>query len=207
MNGKGFQKFLVICSIFMLILSVVFSLINLYAVNNNSSDIYKIDLNITQTQNLKNDNSTWGNLEKNEFHDSVYIQLIEWKGQGTINWGLGFLASITVFFAILIEGLHKKDYEHIKSDGILALLGLIFLSSSILSVFQLATNYRYVGVLQNKLLTIPFINSTFYYLVASWWVIEIGMVLLSIIFLVYSIYVWRKNRWLLRDLLRWRFNY
>jgi hypothetical protein len=195
MNGNCFLKFLVVCSFLALITSIAFSYANLIANNNISSDIKTIELNINQTQNLKNDSSSWGDFEKAQYHDSVYTQLIDWKGQGTINWGLGFLASITVFFTILF-GLRTKDEGYSQSDNILMSLGLIFLFASILSVFQLVYYYRYVGVLQNKLLTIPFVKSLFYdFVVGSWGigVIEIGMILMSVIACVYSIYVLRNN--------------
>jgi uncharacterized membrane protein len=181
MNQKSFLTFLLICSILALCSSIVFSILNCISANNISSDIKTIEQNITNTENLKNASSSWGAFEKAQFHDSIYTQLINWKGQGTINWGLGFLASITVFFTILF-GLRTKDEENSKSDGILECLGCIFLVASILSVFQLAYYYRYVGALQSHLVTIPFVKSLLYDVIATWWGIELGMILISFVF-------------------------
>lgn len=193
MNKQGFLTFLFICSILALGSSIFFSFINWNSANNISSDIKTIEWNITQTENLKNASSSWGDFEKAQYHDSVYAQLIDWKGQGTVNWGLGFLASITVFFTILF-GLRTEDKENSKSDWVLKCLGWIFLVASILSVFQLAYCYRYVGVLQSRLVTIPFVKSLLYDVIVGWWSIEWGMVLLSLAFAIFLTYRWLKAR-------------
>lgn len=164
---------------------------NWSSANNISSDIKTIEWNITQTENLKNASSSWGDFEKAQFHDSVYTQLINWKGQGTINWGLGFLASITVFFTILFS-LRTKNEENPESDCVLKFLGWIFLVASILSVFQLAYYYRYVGVLQSHLVTIPFVKSWLYDFIVGCRGIEWGMVLVSFAFAIFLTYRWVK---------------
>lgn len=81
--------------------------------------------------------------------------LISWQGQGTINWGLGFLASISVFFAILftlrrMEKGSSKDSNTKTIDWFLSSLAVLFLVVSVYAVFEVFRYYRVVATLQSR---------------------------------------------------------
>lgn len=82
--------------------------------------------------------------------------LIGWQGQGTISWGLGFLAAITVFFTLLIA-LRRAEADEVSKDPVrtkiidvfLGSLAILFLIASVYSIFELLRYYRIVATLQN----------------------------------------------------------
>jgi hypothetical protein len=143
MNEKCFYNLLLICSAVAFFTSIVLSCWNI-----NHFESIKNNLT-TSIQNLPTSNKT-ETLEK----------LIDWQGQGTISWGLGFLASITVFFTILLT-LRNKDKplvseakkriqeETNRINFALSCLALLFFFASIVSVFELLLYYRIVATLQS----------------------------------------------------------
>jgi hypothetical protein len=137
LKEHGFFIFLLFCSIATLIFSSV--LYCFWVLPNDAPDLKNLNNSIT---NITSSNVT--ELEK----------LIDWQGQGTISWGLGFLAAITVFFTILIalRGTEKKNGS--KDTWIIDLflggLGVLFLIISVYAIFELLRYYRIVATLQNR---------------------------------------------------------
>ena len=135
-----FTLLLLVCSIFGLVTSA--SIMAFRTMPNDATDlrIFK-----DSTQNIT---STSGNITQLE-------TLIGWQGQGTINWGLGSLALISVFFAILftlrrIEKGSSKDKNTKAIDLFLSSLSVLFLAVSVYAVFEALRYYRVVATLQSR---------------------------------------------------------
>jgi hypothetical protein len=100
LKERGFVLFLMICSFVTLATSCF---IYFYFVSPND------EINLTALQGIQNVTSA-GNKTAIE-------TLIDWQGQGTISWGLGFLAAITVFFTILIA-LRRGEADEVSKDPV-----------------------------------------------------------------------------------------
>jgi cell division protein FtsL len=195
---KYFLELLSVASMILLIFSVTLTITDYNQNEQNATAISHILQKINSTiESQGAENLT--PFEQLQYNESVLTQLISWNGQGTISWGVTFLATITVFFMILLE-LHPKENQKekpkenavatilTKGDKVLYVLALIFLALSLLSVYMILYYYRYVASLQNTLTTIPGTHYSLLY---------IGIVtypLFELIFLAISIIVvWYLN--------------
>jgi len=81
----------------------------------------------------------------------VLDKLLDGQGQGTMSWAVIFLATITVFFTILLD-LRKNESNDLKKtnkiDIILSVVAGLFLLASILSIFVILYYYRITDKLQ-----------------------------------------------------------
>ena len=138
MKESSFLFLLVVCSVVFLVFSFLVMAFQTWP--NDARDLQKYN------DSIKNiDNGTLTQLET----------LISWQGQGALSWGAGFLASISVFSAILLalrrtERSYSKDSDSKAIDLFLSGLAVVFLVITIYAAFELFRYYRIVAVLQNQ---------------------------------------------------------
>jgi hypothetical protein len=193
-----FLKLLFDYAVIFLALSVILFAVELWDRSTQSvTTISSIESNITQT--LKSEGmENLTELERLQYHDSVLTKLIDWGGQGTISWGVTFLAAITVFFMILLE-LRPKENEKLesvlskRSDIALAFLAAIFLIFSVASIFEILYYYRYVANLQNDLLTIPVSQGPIYPFIVNFGWVELTIIAMSIIAVIVFCWAYKKE--------------
>jgi hypothetical protein len=174
MRERQFCKFLLICSV--VVLGTSIGLFILFSQNSDTRNLISII-------NSKSASNQTAILEK----------MIDWQGQGTISWGLGFLASITVFFTILLtlrQAIEKSEQTQVTSkiDSFLKGLVVLFLFVSVYSVFELLRYYRIVAALQNlfqNLTNVEVPKGLLFDLITKWNGGEWGMVIVSGIGFIY----------------------
>lgn len=200
MNRKAFRCLFWACLVLAFSLSIVLTMNNFCS--NNQVRNY-----INQKFVLSSVDNDMNQTEKADY-DAPILKLIDWGGQGTISWGLGFLAAITVFFAILLslrpKGMdndqaskisRKECIENNPEDFLLSFLTLLFLAVGIISIFQIAYYYRYVAYLQHKLLTVPPPPRPLLYNYVESFCIEGGMVALFGFLLIMALScLWRSRK-------------
>jgi len=141
-------------------------------------------------------------FERYQYNESIFMKLIDWGEQGTVSWGVTFLAAISVFFMVLLE-LHPKEGDmHYRtpkrSDIVLSYLAFFFLAISLLSVSEVLYYYRYVAILQNQLLPIyvprnPSFFGLEYFLLVNFGGLESIIVVTALLaFLFFYLRVYRR---------------
>ena len=166
---EEFNTFLFRCALIVFASSVALSIINIFFLSNMSSTISSIN-------SIAPENRT-----------EILADLINWQGQGTISWGLGFLASITVFVAILIGLLTIPD-DKLKDQNVKARINFflhfiawLFLFVSTYSIFELLRYYRIVATLQ-QLMPVEVPQGLLFCFITNYGG-EVTMIILSAIFL------------------------
>lgn len=89
MREKDFYLLLLLCAILSLVFCIILTYTDYSASLDNHMQINGMEQKIQNQLKLPGtENMT--QLEKIRYHDEIYSKMIDWQGQGTINWGLGF---------------------------------------------------------------------------------------------------------------------
>jgi len=203
MNKKDFSYFFTLCSFAALIISI-------FLTNQNYYNYLCIQNNTKQTLGLPSINNFINETQKVAI-DVKILQLINWGGQGTITWGVVFIAALTVFFTIwpYLRPENKKAEQkpvipnekiilwmrNNPEDLFLSCSAFLFFIAGIISIFQISYYYRYVAYLQSILNTIHSPPSTWLSNLFMDFYIEKILIAIFIIFSLISVLklLWMKE--------------
>jgi len=192
MNRRAFYYFFIAYSLLALLFSLGLTVFYIDKDNQNFE-------NISQTYIFSYNKTNMTEIEKCK-HDEPLYKLIEWDGQGTISWGVGFLTAITVFFTILFS-LHPKEddinnqpmFLWIKNnpeDTILSCLAGFFMIMGIMSIFMMTHYYRSVSYLQDALFASFVFQRTAVYIFIMHFYVEWSITILFLVFFLFL--MWRE---------------